>query len=641
MNAEEAQQLIQNADAFNETFIGAHQSHFGAEQNVGIKDQNRLKHVLSIGPTGVGKTQVKIHAALQDAIKGRGFCFINPKGGAIDQILAKLPENRIDDVIYINPAADHVTSVNVLAPEGTADMDEDEIDHHREIIVSDLLDLFRRQNGGELGVLWGRVLEDLLRAHIDLNIYEDESNTMIDVYNAATDGEALTELIDRTRDVITRRQLVSMKEDLSDKELEPLRRRLKDFLRPTVRRVVGAEQSGIDFREAMDNNQIILVDIQKSRVGATVSQIIGSIIATKVWAAAQSRITLASSDRDPFMFYMDEAQDFSGEDSSLKDILSQAREYGLGCWLSTQYLNNLESRELRRAVRNNCRTKIVFDPADSEDLSKINRMLRGLDKDKLTRLADYRCAVQQPGKGQQQDAVIVDTYPPWPGDRDESEITSIKHGASRPTQTVPDTAIRAGTKVGRGMNAGEEAHTELLAAAKEYFEDQYGWTVQLLYQDTAESKPDGTIVAGDEIKHLEAECGTLSKPTKVLRNVERAHEQGRGVVFVTAADDAQKLSNILLDPVNRRGDGDGEDDDGTYAYYRDSSGRFSDLEVVTETPFKIYAVSESGSVYPYGTDREATCPMLGDYTEAELEAFCLHRDEDGYCEKLGEPCVIM
>jgi hypothetical protein len=639
MTPDEAQRLIQNADAFTDTFIGTNTSHLGIERNVGIPDRKRLMHVLSTGPTGSGKTQVMIHAALQDAHKGNGFCFINPKGGAIDQILEKLPDDRVNDVVYISPGADEATPINVLEPHGVKDMTNAQRENQKEIIVSDLVDLFRRFSES-WGDRFGRILETLLRAHLDLNIYHNESNTLVDVYNCVVENGHLTELIDRTRDPVTRKQLVRIKEDMGSYEMEPLQRRLNDFMMKTVRDMIGAKKSGINFRDAIDDNTIILADLQKGEVGDTVAHIIGSIIITKVWAAAQSRITVQSHRREPYNLYVDELQNFAGEGSNFAKILSEAREYGLGCWLATQYMQNLDETAMRRAVANNCRTKIIFDPSGDDDLARLANMLNGIDRDRLTNLPNFRAAVQIPSRDRVKPAVVVDTYPPWSGDRDVADVKNVKRRAAR-RSVSGRSMIADGPELGQGANAGGDAHTELLGAAKHHFEEQYGWIVQLLYQDAGDDKPDGTILAGDEIKHLEAECGTLSKPIKVLHNVERAHAADRDVVFITAGDNAQKLANILQDPVNRRGEGDGQDDEGTYAYYRDDGAVFDNVEIVPETEFKIFAVSESGGVYPFGTDREATCPMLGDYSEDELTAFCLHRDDDGFCEKLGEPCVLL
>jgi hypothetical protein len=509
-------------------------------------------------------------------------------------------------------------------------------ENQKEIIVSDLIDLFKRQSEN-WGDQFGRVLETLLRAHIDLNIHNSESNTLLDVFECVTRDDALTDLINRTTDQVIREQLVRIKEDMSSYEMEPLQRRLNDFvMNETVRHIIAAETSGIDFRQAMDAGKIILVDIQKGEVGDTVAKLVGSIVITKIWAAAQSRITIPVDDRQPFYLYVDELQNFAGEGSNFTKILSEAREYRLGCWLATQYLEQLAT-EMRRAVTNNCRTKIVFNPADSEDANRIAGMLRGISKTQLQALGTYRAVMQAPAEQQHNDAVAFDTYPPWDADRDG--ITRLKQQATAGT-TSPGT-VKVGQSLGAAANAGSDTHQELLAAAKQHLEQRDGVTVNLLYQDSGADQPDGHVMTDDAIRHLEAERSTVSKPVKVLRNVERAADADRDVVFAVEQGDATRLQQILEDPVNRRGS-EHEDDHGTFSYYTDEDGDpFTATDVVDAVDWEVLVRGPEG-VYVHDAADELECPMLadGDATEDELEAFCLHRDEDGFCSKLEAPCVV-
>ena len=312
MNAEEVKNLIESTENLNTTYLGSRQSQLGVEENIGLQDDKRLTHVLNLGPTGHGKSQMLTHVALQDAEKDNGICIINPKGDLIDEFLAKLPQDRREDVIYINPAREPVTPINVLEPHVTEEMSEAQKENQKEIIVSDLIDLFKRQSEN-WGDQFGRVLETLLRAHLDLNIKEDAGKSLLDVFRCVVNQDSLTELIDETDDEIVREQLVRIKEDMTSYEMEPLQRRLNDFvMNPTIRRVIGPEESGLDFRNAVNNGKIVLVDIQKGEVGDTVSQLVGSIVITKIWAAAQSRVTQKQQERTPFFLYVDELQNFGG-----------------------------------------------------------------------------------------------------------------------------------------------------------------------------------------------------------------------------------------------------------------------------------------------------------------------------------------
>jgi len=631
MNPEEAQTLIESTAELNTTYLGSRESNLGVEENIGLQDDKRLTHILNLGPTGYGKTKLLLHVALQDAQKDHGLCIINPKGGLINEFIAKLPEERLEDLVYINPAQEPVTSINVLEPQISEEMTLAQKENQKEIIVSDLIDLFKRQSEN-WGDQFGRVLETLLRAHIDLNIKKEDSNTLVDVFRCVIQGDALTELIDRVEDPVIREQLVRVKEDMSSYEMEPLQRRLNDFvMNPTIRRVIGAKESGLNFQDAVNKGKIILVDIQKGEVGDTVSELVGSIVITKIWAAAQSRVTQPIEQRRPFFLYVDELQNFAGEGSNFTKILSEAREYRLGCWLATQYLHQLDT-EMRRAVTNNCRTKICFNPAGSEDLNRINSMLQGIEKNTLTQLGKYRAIVQKPAERNTRAAAIFDTYPPWKADH--SDVNQIKKAKAAATSNQADTALTQ--SLGQTPNAGKEQHQELLAEAKKQLEEQ-GLQVNLLYQNPGEEKPDGHIHLPDgEIAHLEAENSTLSKPVKVLQNLQRAAEQDRETIFIVKKGNAAKLRNIVEDPKNRRGN-QYQDQNGTYSYYTLDGEAFTDFEPVQDAEYRIMELDEELEEYE---QEEPDCPELEHNQREDLEQFCLFREENGYCTELGQQCII-
>jgi hypothetical protein len=634
MKPGDTRKLIESTENLDTTYLGTRESQLGVEENVGLKDDYRMTHVLNIGPTGYGKSQLLTHVALQDAEKGHGLAILNPKGGLIDELIAKLPEERLDDIIYINPAQEPVTPINVLEPQVTEDMNQAQRENQKEIIVSDLIDLFKRQSEN-WGDQFGRVLETLLRAHLDLNIKKQSSKTLVDVFRCVIQEEPLTDLIDQTEDSVIREQLVRVREDMTSYEMEPLQRRLNDFvMNPTIRRVIGAEESGLDFQKAVNNGKIILVDIQKGEVGGTVSELVGSITITKIWAAAQSRITQPEEQRTPFFLYVDELQNFAGEGSNFTKILSEAREYRLGCWLATQYLEQL-APEMRRAVSNNCRTKICFNPSGSDNINQIAGMLQGIKKKKLKGLGKFRAVVQKPSEKNQRDAVTFDTYPPW--EADHSDVEKIKKEKAA-AQTSKKTQVELDQSLGNQANAGQETHQELLAAAKQDLENR-GFQVNLLYQGQEEEKPDGHVHLPDnEVAHLEAEHSTLSKPGKVLKNLRRGIEEDREVFFVVEEGKAAKLENIISDPVNRRGS-EYEDEEGSYSYYTNEDGEpITDVEEIGETEYRILELT--GDELEEQDEVENECPELEHNEREDLENFCLYRDEDGFCSALETQCVL-
>jgi hypothetical protein len=540
MKPSNVETLIEESAELDTTYLGYRESIHGVEENIGVEDQKRVLNVLNIGPTGYGKTQLLAHSALQDIKKGRGIAVVNVKGGLIDELIAKMPKNRHRDIIYINPGRDQVTPINVLDTPVTEDMSIPQKENQKEIVVSDLIALFKRYSKN-WGDLFGRVIETLLRAHLDLNIYHGEQNTLLDVFQAASDKDTLADLADRTRDNVLHEELVTFKTELTDREMEAAVRRLKDFVEnKTVKRVIDAQESGVNFRKAVDQGKIILVDLQKGEIGSLPAQLIGTIAITSIWAAVQSRIHQPPHQRHPYFVYIDELQNFGQEGSNLKTIAAECREYGMGLWLASQYLNQL-SPELRRSLTNNCRTKIFFNPAGSEDVSKITGMLRGVTKEELTGLGKYRAVIQQPSEGRYSDATLFNTYPPYEPLHDKETVQQVKEDATQPAETGSKTVERS---TGTSGASGGEKHSQLLEEAKQYLEFEEDCQVQLLHQDGKE-KPDGHIIKEDQVAHLEAEHTTLTKPKRVIQNLKRALKQDRKTVFIVEENQVNRLENIL------------------------------------------------------------------------------------------------
>lgn len=649
-SAEETKSFIEASSDLQTTFIGTRKSDYGVDEDVGVQDSQRVTHVASIGPTGYGKTQLMVHAMLQDAQKGYGFCFVNPKGKAVDQVIAKLPEDRVEDVIYINPGGEEAPAINVLDPHVTGEMGREAVETQKEIIISDVIDLFKRQSDN-WGDRFGRILTTLLRAHLDLNIYRGEGNSLMDVFRCVVNDGALVDLIDRVDDPVIREQLVRVKEDLGSYELEPLQRRMNDFVENRViRDVVASEESGVDFREAVDEGKILLVDIRKDQVGSSVSQIVGSITITQVWAAAQARMASRRSNQDPYFLYVDELQNFGNEGSNFTKILAEAREYQLGCWLATQNLENIESGKMQDAVINNCRSLVVFDPTGSKYENRIAKRLKGVSSDQFQGLNKYRAVVQTPGNGSQEEAVFVSTYPPWKADRGGVEEVK-RERAAKSSETVLDLQVTTGQGKSTSPETGQEEdeednerngpaggdkHDLLLAAAQRELQSR-GLQANVFYQEIGTEKADGQVILSDgSTANLEVENTSLSKPVKVLKNFKRAVDQGKECIFVVEEGRKEKLEGILDDPVNRRGRKH-EDDESSFNYYMNESGDpFDNLDLLEDGEYRVIEIPEEELELDEGME----CPELGDMGREELESFCVHRDDSGFCSVLGKQCVL-
>ena len=104
-NSQVERQLTKQVDgparlATEGVFLGTNEFR-GAKKPIYLDDDNRRRHMYIIGQTGMGKSVFLENIAFQDMCDGRGFAFIDPHGDAVEAILKRVPEERIDDVIYL------------------------------------------------------------------------------------------------------------------------------------------------------------------------------------------------------------------------------------------------------------------------------------------------------------------------------------------------------------------------------------------------------------------------------------------------------------------------------------------------------------------------------------------------------------
>ena len=95
--------LISGAQGKDVVYFG--RANFRNENRLfGIKRRDRRQHMYVIGKTGTGKSALIHNMIVQDISNGEGVCVIDPHGELIEDVLAEIPENRLKDVVYFNPA---------------------------------------------------------------------------------------------------------------------------------------------------------------------------------------------------------------------------------------------------------------------------------------------------------------------------------------------------------------------------------------------------------------------------------------------------------------------------------------------------------------------------------------------------------
>jgi len=330
------------------TFFG--QTTFrGAKRRFGIKTDDRRRHIYIVGKTGMGKTELLKNMVIQDIKNGRGVGFVDPHGEAAEEILKFIPEDRIKDVVYFNPSdIETPIAFNIM---------EDVDAQYRHLIAGGMMGVFKKIWPD----VWSSRMEYILNNAI-LALLETPGSTLLGVNRLLADPEWRGQILENVKDSVVKAFWLKEFSRYSQKyEIEAtaaIQNKIGQFISsPLIRNIIGQEKSTIDIRKIMDEKKILIMNLSKGRVGEDSSRLLGALLVTKLQLAAMSRVDIPEKDRNDFILYIDEFQNFSTD--SFASILSEARKYRLSLVLAHQYITQMEEK-VRDAVFGNVGTMITF-----------------------------------------------------------------------------------------------------------------------------------------------------------------------------------------------------------------------------------------------------------------------------------------
>ena len=329
----------------------------------GIKTDDRRRHMYVIGKTGMGKTTMMENMAIQDIRNGKGVCYIDPHGDSIRKILDFVPNERINDVVYFNPAdLEHPIAFNILEAVDSK---------YKHLVASGLMGVFTKIWAS----MWSARMEYILNNTI-LALLDSPGNTMMGIVRMYVDKKYRKKIVDSVKDPMVKsfwmEEFANYAEKYRTEAVAPIQNKVGQFLSSAViRNIVGQPKSTIDLREIMDGSKILLLDLSKGKVGEDNSALLGAMIITKLQLAALSRVDIPEEQRKDFYLYVDEFQNFVTD--SFATILSEARKYRLNLTMGHQYIGQLmpeNNTKMRDAVFGNVGSMVVFrvGAADAEYL---------------------------------------------------------------------------------------------------------------------------------------------------------------------------------------------------------------------------------------------------------------------------------
>ena len=124
-----------------------------------------------------------------------------------------------------------------------------------------------------------------------------------------------------------------------------------------MRNIIGQSKSAFDFRKAMDEGKILLVNLSKGKIGEENAAFLGLVLVPKILVAAMSRQDMPEEQRKDFYLYVDEFQNFATPDFA--QILSEARKYRLNLIVANQFIGQMDE-EVKNAIFGNVGTIMSF-----------------------------------------------------------------------------------------------------------------------------------------------------------------------------------------------------------------------------------------------------------------------------------------
>jgi hypothetical protein len=340
----------------------------GIKKEVRMLRKDRTRHHYCIGKSGSGKSVFLSYLARQDIKNGDGLGVIDPHGDLIEELINFVPKERAKDVVVFNPSdTERPMGLNILEANTPEEMD---------MASSQATEIFIKLFGDE--IFGPRIQHYFRNACLTLMEDKEEGATLIDVPRIFVDDEFMKYKVSKITNPVVKSFWEHEYAHTGDREKQEMIPYFSSKFGPFItnsimRNTIGQTKSAFNFRQAMDNQQVLLINLSKGKIGDLNTQLLGLVVVARIQMAAMSRVDIPEEQRKDFYLYVDEFQNFSTD--SFASILSEARKYHLALIMANQYIKQLEKKQdttIRDAVFGNVGTMMSFKVGadDGEYLAK-------------------------------------------------------------------------------------------------------------------------------------------------------------------------------------------------------------------------------------------------------------------------------
>jgi len=330
------------------TVLGEADFH-GRRRSVGMYEADRLAHMWILGKTGSGKSTLLKNLIRSDLSAKRGLMLIDPHGDLVESVLDLVPEDRVDETIYFNPAdSAYALGFNPL---------DSGMGLLPSLRASGLIATLRKT----WPQFWGPRMEYVLRTSL-LTLLSVQGATLLDLHRLLVDDAFRERIVAGLTDSqllqFWRQEFKAYTRSFRSEMVSPILNKSGQFLTtPTLRHTLGQRQNSFSLRHLMDSGGIFLANLAKGRIGEDVTALLGSLLVSQLELVTLTRGDIPEADRRPFFLYVDEAQTVATE--AMLDLFPEARKFGLGIILAHQYLDQLDE-SIESAIVGNVGSVVAF-----------------------------------------------------------------------------------------------------------------------------------------------------------------------------------------------------------------------------------------------------------------------------------------
>jgi len=307
-------------------------------RDISIPEQTRRQGFYIVGRRGMGKSTLLESLICEDLYSMSGVGVIDPHGSLIDAVITRIPESRVNDVVYLDASdPEYAFGLNLFDTGGLTS----EIARSRS--VDGVVQTFKKVWGVGEDASWGPLLEDLL-ANVTHTLMAGEGMTMAEIPALLYKPNFRKRLVDSLENWVVR--------DFWEYDWDPLRNeqqirdrrsttnKVRAFLRdPVLLHILGQTQTTVDFRAVMDERKILLVKLPLGPdVSETAVSLLGSLMIGQLLTAVMGREP--GGDAPHFALYCDEFQRFATP--AFATLIDETRKYRVSTTIAHQRLDQLD-----------------------------------------------------------------------------------------------------------------------------------------------------------------------------------------------------------------------------------------------------------------------------------------------------------